>query len=55
MVSKSAKCVTVGLSLAVVMHEANLLRTTLAVGPQPPAAEKTSGEKHPISTSQTHW
>ena len=31
--------------------DANFLYTTLAVGPIPPDAEKTRGEKHPCSTS----
>jgi len=38
----------------VAMLEASLSSTTSAVGPQPPAAEKTSGEKQPISTSRMH-
>ena len=35
------------------MREASLLYTVFAMEPIPPAAEKTSGEKEPCSTSRT--
>ena len=42
-----------GLPCLSAMGEATLLYTVVAMVPIPPAAEKTSGEKEPCSTSRT--